>query len=316
VAPPSFLHSVYSGDIGVGLPGLQPVQAGYRWRYFDWIRRGDRIVADARIGPITLLEGRVVDRILIQTTLTDFYCGDALVAQLEGRTFRLPRSAERGGLHYEARPETRWEPEELEEIRREAVSEPRRGSAPRFFDDVSVGDAVPAVVKGPIELLTMTSYYAGRAGSPGMKGVEMKWKYVTYAREAPWKLPSNYDTTFFDEAIQPSLGHQIASVAHEIGMPGAYANGGQRASWLSHAVTNWMGDAADLVELEVRLRRPDIFGDLLRSSGKVVEKEADGLVTVALESINQLGDITATARAKVRLPVAPDRLDNHGNTVA
>jgi acyl dehydratase len=304
VAPPSFLHSVYSGDIGVGLSGLQPVHAGYRWRYFDWVRRGDRIAVDARVGPTGVVEGRHVGRILIQTTLTDFFRRGELVAQLEGRTFRLPRTASRGGLQYEKRGATQWSAEQLEEIRQEAVSEPRRGSTPRFLEETAVGDPVPAVVKGPIDLMTMTAYYAGRAGSPGMKGVEMRWKYLTYARESPEKLPSNYDPSFFDEVVQPSLGHQIADVAHEIGMPGAYANGGQRASWFSHAITNWMGDDGDLVELEVSLRRPDIFGDVLRVAGAVTEKGPDDLVVIGLSSVNQLGEATATATAKVRLPSA------------
>jgi acyl dehydratase len=287
VAPPSFLHSVYSGDIGIGLAGLQPVHAGYHWKYFDWIRRGDRLRVDARVGPIKVLTGRYAERLLIQTTISDIYRGEDLVASLEGRTFRLPRAGERGGLSYEARPETTWTPEELEAIRIEAVTEPRRGATPRLWGDVSEGDELPKVVKGPIELLTMTSYYAGRAGSPGMKGVEMKWRYVTYAREDPSKLPTNYDLTFFDETVQPSLGHQVAAVAHEIGMPGAYANGGQRASWVSHAITNWMGDDGDLVELV---------------GGTVVRKVEPDLVVIEMQSVNQFDEVTVTAEATVRLP--------------
>jgi acyl dehydratase len=302
VAPPSFLHSVYSGDIGIGLAGLQPVHAGYHWKYFDWIRRGDRLRVDARVGPIKVLTGRYAERLLIQTTISDIYRGEEIVARLEGRTFRLPRAAERGGLRYEARPETTWTPDELEAIRIEAVAEARRGATPRLWADVADGEKLPKVVKGPIELLTMTSYYAGRAGSPGMKGVEMKWRYVTYAREDPSKLPTNYDPTFFDEAVQPSLGHQVTAVAHEIGMPGAYANGGQRASWVSHAVTNWMGDNGDLVELDVRLRRPDIFGDVVRVGGTVVRKIQPDLVVIDLQSVNQFGEVTVTAEATVRLP--------------
>lgn len=304
VAPPSFLHSVYSGDIGLGLKGIQPVHAGYKWEYFHPLRRGDRIRVDARVGPTKVLSGRHCPKFIMQTTQSEFYRHDGeLVARSECGTFRIPRAQADGGLSYEPREPRGYTAEELDEIRLEAVAEHRQGPEHRYWEDVSVGDQLPRLVKGPIDLMTMLAYYAGRAGSPGMKGVEMKWLYSTWARTAPERLPNNYDTSFFEELVQPSLGHVRDDVARQVGMRGAYANGGQRASWLSHLVTNWMGDHGDLCKLEIRLKRPDVFGDTVHCVGEVTAKSAPNLVSLAIRLENRHdGEVTAEASAEVRLP--------------
>jgi hypothetical protein len=47
--------------------------------------------------------------------------GEHLVAELEARAFHLPRCGARGRFRYPARPETRRECDEFEEIRRAKV---------------------------------------------------------------------------------------------------------------------------------------------------------------------------------------------------
>lgn len=88
---------------------------------------------------------------------------------------------------------------------------------------------------------------------------------VTADREAalkhPGTVPNNYDLSYFSERILPSLGHQDAEVARAIGMPGAYDNGHMRIGWMAHVLTNWAGDTGLLRELDVRIRRPNPFGD-------------------------------------------------------
>jgi acyl dehydratase len=65
-----------------------------------------------------------------------------------------------------------------------------------------------------------------------------------------------------------------------------------------------MGDGAFLAALDVRLRRPEIFGDVIWISGTVtaVEESADSrLVRLSLAAENQLGERTADGVAEVRL---------------
>jgi acyl dehydratase len=88
-------------------------------------------------------------------------------------------------------------------------------------------------------------------------------------------------------------------------MPGPYDNGPQRIGMMASAVTNWMGDNAVLTELSVRLKRPVIFGDVSRFGGSVSAVAPDaaggGDVDLDLTALNQLGEVTATGSAKVRV---------------
>lgn len=308
VAPPTFLYSSFDGAIGLGFPGIQPFYAGTEWRFHSVVRRDDAIRPRATMLEPEVLEGANAGRFVLQKVRTEYVREDdgAVVAEAKAGTFRVTRSGASGGLRYEHRGEHQFTDEQLEEIIREALSEPRRGAQRRCAEEVSQGDVVPSVVKGPLKQITMTAYYAGCVGSPGYKADELAWRYRDWALHAPEKLPNNYDPTYFSEKVLPSLGHQDARVAREFGMPGAYGNGPQKCGWMAHAVTNWMGDDGRLDALTVRLRRPDVFGDV-NWCGATVEEvlfvdEREGIVKLVLEATNQRGEVTAEGSATVSLP--------------
>lgn len=303
IAPPTFLYSVFDGAIGAGLPGVQPIYAGTEWRFHRPVRRNEEIVPSALFGPVTPLSGRTASEMLLQAADVTYRVGDEVVATARATTFRVPRRGAAGGLQYAPRDEYEYTEAEIEKIRADVAAERRRGDEPLIVENVSVGDPIGTVVKGPIDRITMTAYYAGCLGSPGYKACELAWKYRDWALNTPEKLPSNYDPSYFAETVLPSLGHQDPDVAREIGMPNAYDNGPQRCGWFGHAVTNWMGDDAQLQNLTVRLRRPDLFGDTVWVSGSVVGTEVTdiaGFVDIELQARNQLGDTVATGTARVR----------------
>lgn len=316
LAPPTFLYSVFDGAIGAGLPGVQPFYAGTRWTFHRRLGRGDAVEPRSTFGPVREHHGRTAPYFLVQTALTDYVVNGAVVASASAETFRVPRRTAGGGqgLSYAFREEHVYTDEQLETIQFQALNEFRRGSSPLDPAQLAVGDVIPAVVKGPIDQISMTAYYAGCIGSPGYKSVELAWKYRDYAANDPARLPTNYDPSYFAEKVLPSLGHQNSNVAREIGMPNAYDNGPQRCGWFAHAVTNWMGDYAFLETLEIRLRRPDIFGDTVWIGGTVTALDKVGdlaRVSVKLEGTNQLGEVVATGTASVLTsgraePVVPE----------
>jgi acyl dehydratase len=302
IAPPTFLYSSFDGAIGVGFPGVQPIYAGTEWTFHDIIRRGDRILPTARLGEVTLHSGRHSSRFAIQRVETEYRRASdgGLLATAMASTFRVPRASAEGGLSYGARAQHQYTDDEIEAIRSWAVSEVLAGAGPVRASAVHVGDKIPEVVKGPIEQITMTAYYAGCIGSPGYKAGEIAWLYRTWATRDPGRLPNNYDTTYFSERVLPSLGHQNSDVAREIGMPGAYNNGPQKCGWMAHPVLNWMGDHGTLRQLSVRLRRPDIFGDVVWCGGEVTGVDG-AAVTISLSARNQLDEVTAEGSAVVLL---------------
>lgn len=308
VAPPTFLYSVFDGAIGLGFTGVQPFYAGTSWTFHDTIRRGDRFRPEATMGEMSIHDGEHAGRFVIQHVDTAYYrvSDGKLVARATAGTSRVARSGAQRGLRYEQREPQTYSDAELDDIAAQALSEPVRGSDPRYIEDVAPGDDVPAVVKGPLKQITMTAYYAGCIGSPGYKADELAWLYRHWALNTPEKLPNNYDPTYYSERVLPSLGHQDPDVARELGMPGAYGNGPQKCGWMGHAVTNWMGDHGRLRSLTVRLRRPDVFGDVNWCRGTVTEiRDVDGesgLAVLDLLATNQRGEKTADGSAEVVLP--------------
>ena len=312
-APPTFLYSVYTGAMGIGLVGVQAFGVGTRWEFYHPVLRNDRVAVDAKVGPIEVKSGSLAERFVLQTTANEYVRADGtILARSWGRTARVPRSGARGGLQYKQRDPHQYTTDELEAIRQHVINQPLRGATPRYWEDVPVGEELPPVVKGPLDQLTMTAYYAGSPGSPATKSADLRWQWKTWAAESPDRITNIYDTAFWLEdtgvpvtrtgGASPAAGHQDADVARQIGMPGRYGNASQKSAWMAHTVLNWMGDAGDVVELDFKLRRPDVYGDTAWCRAHVKEKVEPDLVRIELSSDNQLGTVTATGRATVRLP--------------
>jgi hypothetical protein len=251
--------------------------------------------------------GRRAPRLLVQRGEVTYFDQNARpVGKVLSDTLRIPRATAEEGLRYQERAEHQYTPAEMADIEAAVAAEVRRGAETRYWEDVTVGETIPSVVKGPINQFTMTAYYAGCVGSPGYKAAEIAWKYRRWARESPEKLPNQYDPSYFAEYVSPSMGHQHQGVAREIGMPGAYDNGPQRLGWAGHLLTNWCGDDGFMRALGFQLREAEIFGDTIWFSGRVSgvreDESARGLVDIELWSTNQLGQQTARGTATVELP--------------
>jgi acyl dehydratase len=103
----------------------------------------------------------------------------------------------------------------------------------------------------------------------------------------------------------PERVHWEEEFALMVGAPGAYDYGPERCSWLTHHLTNWMGDDGFLRRAQSRIRRHNPAGDTLFITGNVTRKfEEDGrrLVEIAQEARNQDGELSATGSGGVELP--------------
>lgn len=95
-----------------------------------------------------------------------------------------------------------------------------------------------------------------------------------------------------------------------VGAPGAYDYGPERCSWLTHHLTNWMGDDGFLRRATCKIRRHNPEGDLLFIDGKVVRKfEEDGrhLVEIEQAAHNQDGELSGIGHRNCRA-TSPGRL--------
>jgi acyl dehydratase len=307
LAPPLFLVSVIPSSVTPGFPGIQPLKVADHWTWYRSVRRGDRIRASAKLTAVDIVEGKIGGRmakewgeIVYKTTEGE------LLARVETEHLRVARPDGQGdGLSYADQPEHRYTDSELKRIERDVFTEERRGSEVRYWESVNVGDEIPAVVKGPLDQVTMTCYYAGAIGTPGYKASELRWKQWRQAHEFPETMPGNYPLDYFQERVLPSLGHQNHSVARAIGMPGAYDNGHQRMGWLAHAVTNWMGDDGFLKHLSVKVVRPNVFGNTTWMRGRVTSKtirDGEACVIAEINGEDQTGQLNTLGEATIVLP--------------
>ena len=304
IAPPTFLYTVDSGIVAPGLRGIQWIFAGSRFEHFKPVHAGDTITAMARLIDVQVKEGSKVARYVNQVgeVLYHNQHGD-LVTRYEGDIFRIPRKRSGGGFKFavkdasEAPKPYRYTDEEIEAIAQGYRDEFRRGADTLYWEDVQPGDDLPMVQKGPLTLVDIVGFYAGR------RTVYNVMKLAFQERD---KHPSNvYYSPTRNSPMHPAAGHSDVEIAHEIGMPGAYDQGWQRLNWAGHLLTNWQGDQGFTRKLNGRVTRPNLVGDLTRMQGEVTGKrkvDGEALVDIRWWGENQRGERNCDGTAVVRLP--------------
>jgi hypothetical protein len=151
--------------------------------------------------------------------------------------------------------------------------------------------------KGP---MTVTGFIAYAQGWGGLyiRANRLAWRQV----EAH---PGLGIRNRFNIPDCPERVHWEPEMALMVGAPGAYDYGPERCSWLTHHLTDWMGDAGFLVRATSKLRRHNPEGDLLFIDGKVTAKRVENgrhLVEVQQEARNQDGELSVVGTGTIALP--------------
>jgi len=298
LAPGCFLYSIDTTVVAPKLRGIQWLYGGTDWEWYRPIRHRDAFTVRATLLDAVEKRGGKAAAFIIQTgevVYTNQH-GERVCRAL-GHTARTPRARARDGLKYEPRAAHRYTPQELEEIARALDAEEPRGAVPRWWEEVEMGDTVPPLLKGPLTITDMICWYSG-----GGHSYQAHRRAHLQRRRHPADAYVNPETGAQDSAAR---GHTEDRMAREVGMPGGYDVGPQRISWLGQLMTHWIGDDGFLRALSVRVRRPNIFGDVSRCRATVVDKRIEDrvhLVDLELSVVNQLDETTATGTATVELP--------------
>lgn len=304
VALPSFLFStsrIVSGYVG-GLPGVHAMWSGADWTWHKPVRRNDEIHTEAYLKDLVEHQTRFAGRAVQQIYHVDFFNQDGdKVAEADSWCFRTERDhAREVGTKYEAARERgprRYTDEELAAAFELYRNEQVRGAVPRYWEDVQEGEALPTMFKGP---MTVTGFIAYAQGWGGL--------YIR-ANKLAWQLidahPGVGIKNRFGIPDVPERVHWEEDFALEVGAPGAYDYGPERTSWLTHHLTNWMGDSGFLHKASCKIRRHNPEGDMVFISGKVVRKyQQDGKHLVDIEQIahNQDNELSVVGSGTVVLP--------------
>jgi acyl dehydratase len=303
VAPPSFLFAcdrVVSGYVG-GLPGVHAMFAGCDIEWMRPIVRNTELRTRAWLKDLIEFDTRFAGRSVQQIYHVDFFDQDnQQLAAADTWCFRTDRDAARetGSKYSDLKGGFRrvYDDETLREHAALYAAETVRGAEPRRFADIQVGEKLPRMAKGP---MTVTGFICYAQGWGGL--------YIR-ANKLAWKLQMRHPAAGIKNRFGipdcPERVHWEEEFARKVGAPGAYDYGPERCSWMSHAITNWIGDDAMLRRLYCEVRRHNLEGELLTIDGAVTGKrEEDGrrLVDFELEARNQDNELSARAQATAEL---------------
>ncbi|WP_416896425.1 MAG: MaoC family dehydratase N-terminal domain-containing protein [Minwuia sp.] len=304
VAPPSFLFAcdrIVSGYVG-GLSGVHAMWAGADWTWHEPVLRNDEITTEARLKDLIEHQTRFAGRAIQQIYHVDFFKQDGTkVAEADSWCFRTDRdeARERGTKYKEvkARAPEPYTDAQLEAFYDLYAKEEVRGSTPRYWEDVSEGDDLPKMAKGP---MTVTGFIAYAQGWGGLyiRANKLNWRQIT-------AHPGLGIKNRFGVPDCPERVHWEDEFAHMVGTPGAYDYGPERCSWLTHHMTNWMGDDGFLRKASCKIRRHNPVGDMLVISGKVTRKFVEygrHLVEIEQAAHNQHDELSVLGSGVVELP--------------
>lgn len=309
-APPAYLYSHTSGPritpaqgqsaVERFLPGVLGLWAGERWVWHRHVKVGERISAESALVQADLSEGGSFGgRSVTQTEHIELKSSDGdLVAEIFHIIKRFERAAARERSLYLDRPLGRYTEEDRRrfDAQYEAEVVQRRGATPRYIEDVCVGEMLPPLLKGPLTISVLVGFLMGW-GSPLTPTNRLLSQQLKVHPSIKLVHPENGIAENYNAA------HLDGAFARMSGLPEAYDYGCQRVCWLAHMLGDWMGDAGFLAELDSKIRRPNIMGDVSWLAGEVVAVDLEAATaTIKLSITNQLGEVNTTGVGRVRLP--------------
>jgi acyl dehydratase len=311
IAPPIFescISEMPSQPTPPQVRGWNHYNGGNTRVYFKPMRPGDEIRAeDTWLGVSEKTRPGRPHRLFLQRSDRRYLNQrDEIVCVVRGRVLSTATPPEQpvaslDDARFAGRTRPHYTQEQLDALHKQYDAElsgaSRRGADTLYWDDVNEGDDLPGVLKGPYDVTDGVAFFGAAVGYSGAFAI--KWAGL---KSDLGRCPVDPETGEYHNAADWHLQDSIARVA---GIPYALAFGTHVETMLSHAVTNWMGDAGFVTRLDTQLRSPLFQGDMSQTYGRVVRKyveDEEDLVDLELwaETQDQLKHSTATAT--VRLP--------------
>jgi acyl dehydratase len=307
---------------GGGFPALAGLQVGRQFTFYEPVRVNEQLRGMQRVVAIVDSERRVTgDCIEPEVDIDAAFSGAAQECAAEQtrmalQTFDIKVYSRLTGkplmrcLHTMARfargitleeskyrdvPLPRYTDAEIAAIVDQHEREYLRGSDVLYWEDVTVGDDLPPIVKGPHTVADFILYHSA-FGS--FFDVADRIKYLMLKR-FPGAAPADPETNVPDF---PYTMHLDTFHARSMGYPRGFDASMQRISWFGHLVTNWMGDDAFLKQLNVFHCRPLFLWDAMWLHGRVMSKDQQAsTVDLELWGDNQRGERISNGSATVVL---------------
>jgi acyl dehydratase len=281
--------------------GVHVFVSGGSWDWYRPVRPGETLYSFGGEESIEVKRSEFAGRSAVQVRR------DVIVNQF-GETigvYRILRilterkTARSKGKYADIEP-AHYTDEDYERIDEIYATEQPRGAEPRFWEDVSVGEQLPPMVKGPLTVTDQIAFHAGGYGFVpyGLHGGRVGYK--NRQRIKPFYIKNEQGVWDVAQRL-----HWDSSWAKAIGNPMAYDYGVMRQSWFYHQLADWIGDDGFVEQMSDSIRKFNYIGDTQFLSGEVTGKRQEAgrnLVDLKLSMVNQRDTETAYATATVSLP--------------
>ncbi len=290
IAPGTYLYTRQWGSSGGLLTGIHGWYVGGDWEWYRSLHVGTKLNAVCIIRELVTKKGRMAGGGNIYINYNDVIYLNDKTGEILGKERYHNVNAERGKAGAAKKEFGKAKPiyttedwlKILELYDREEV----RGSKPRYWEDVQVGDKVGPMIKGPLSVRDELAWLMG-GGTPYFKAHKIEFGYEM---RHPKALEYVEETGEMDV---PELVHIFDHFARGIGVERAYDYGNQRMSWLCNLFTNWIGDDGFLWKMSGDERVFNQMGDTTIFEGKVTKKYIDGgkcCVDIEAWAQNQRGE--------------------------
>ena len=310
IAPPTFVHTTGVSVVkeippevrekGKGaLAGVNALFAGNVLECFQPVRADDRLIERRVLHSVDVKKSRFSGGISVHNIDRQVYLNEqGQVTTVWFKRFirtERQRASEKTGKRTVERAV--YTQEQLREFDEAYASETRRGAEPRYWEDVKVGDAMQAMLKGPLTLSDVVAWMQG-SGRAEILPSRLGWKNRQ-------RHPKFYTLNDFGVPEAAMRCHWDDSWARKIGSPYAFDMGNMRTAWHCQLVSDWMGDDGWMWRLETQIRAFSYIGDTHWLGGTVTRKYVDGerrCVELDIWARNQRDEVTSPGKAIVILP--------------
>ncbi|MBF6472419.1 MULTISPECIES: FAS1-like dehydratase domain-containing protein [Nocardia] len=286
--------------------GVHNFVSGTEWELYRPVRSGDTLYTFQGYESVEEKESEFAGRtVIIRRRHIRMNQNGEVVSAARVILIHAERKAARSRKKYTIEPAS-YTAADLARLDEIYAAEHRRGAEPRWFEDVSVGDTLGPIAKGPLTSTDIIVFHAGGYGFTPFAPTTSRLAHRNRHRIKSFYVDNAQGVPDVAQRV-----HWDSDWARQVGAPMAYDYGVMRDCWLSHLVTDWMGDHAWLLRQSSEIRKFNYMGDSHVLTGEVVAKRVeDGhpVVDLELRGLNQRGENTCPATAIVVLPSR-----EHGN---
>lgn len=309
IAPPimqGVLNAPLGGDRlpkelrGGSYRGIHAFVSGGTWDWYRPVRAGDTVYSFSGLESVeektSEFAGRSVIRVLRDVKMNH---NAEVIGVYRTLVIMTERKKAREKGKYKEVPVPAWSDDQIAELDKIYAAESPRGSETRYWEDVSVGESIGKMAKGPLTTTDMVVFHAGGYGFVPYGLRTGRLAYGNRQRIAPFFVKNEYGVPDVAQRV-----HWDNSWAQAIGNPRAYDYGVLRECWLHHFLTDWAGDDAWIVRQHDEIRKFNYQGDAQILAGEVTSKSVDGnlsIVGIEFRATNQRDEVTAQGTATVAL---------------